>query len=66
MIHSKLRTWSNGRLVTWSQNRCVKCQRFLTKKELKYCPKHAKEQARLDGNKAVIKYRLKNEGIFHV
>lgn len=46
---SNLRTfhteWINGKNVikldTWIQKKCEKCKRFLKKRQLKYCDRHA-------------------------
>ena len=29
------------KLLTWSQNRCVICKKFLSKHQKKYCAKHS-------------------------
>ena len=58
-LHSKM---VNGirkgvNLVTWSQRRCEKCKRFLSKHQQKYCstcqPKIRKEQMRVIDSKRV-------------
>lgn len=36
---SRSRNYSHGRLVEWIQRRCVRCQRFLGKKQLVHCSK---------------------------
>jgi hypothetical protein len=42
-------------LISWGQRRCIKCQRFLSKRELKYCKDCAKtanrEQKKLNMKK---------------
>jgi hypothetical protein len=41
-IHrSRTRIYSNNKLLSWSQLRCQKCQRFLSVYGHKYCPKCA-------------------------
>ena len=40
--HKRLRTYDwKMRLITWTQNRCVICQRFLSEKQQKYCLVHS-------------------------
>jgi len=36
---SECRNYSNGKLVSWSQRRCIECLRFLGKYEHKHCSK---------------------------
>jgi rRNA maturation endonuclease Nob1 len=38
------RTYSSGKLKTWIQRRCDKCQRFLTKEEKKFCSRCAPKE----------------------
>ena len=33
----KTRLYSNNKLISWTQRQCEKCQRFLSKREEKYC-----------------------------
>lgn len=44
------RLYSSYKLVTWSQRRCIKCQRFLSKKQQKYC-KPCSDKVKLEYNK---------------
>jgi hypothetical protein len=34
------RYYSDGKLKTWSQRRCIICQRFLTINQKRFCDKH--------------------------
>lgn len=33
----RTRIYNNGILISWNQRRCEKCQRFLSRRQLKYC-----------------------------
>lgn len=37
MNKDRLIQW--GKLVSWRQRRCIRCQKFLAKREFKYCDK---------------------------
>jgi len=40
------RLHSGGRLIAWSQRRCVICQRFLSLKQKRYCSNHGSHKER--------------------
>ena len=40
MPTTAFRNYSNGKLSTWSQRRCIICQRFLSNDQNRYCKEH--------------------------
>jgi hypothetical protein len=43
MLRKILFSYSNGSLQSWSQRRCKRCSKFLSKRQQLYCSKHAYE-----------------------
>jgi hypothetical protein len=65
-IRRYIRIWGTtvSKLSTWSQRRCVKCQRFLSKNQNKYCANCAEESYRLkDLNQRRDKYFVEHPNI---
>jgi hypothetical protein len=48
-------------LVTWTQRRCEKCKRFLSKHQQKYCSKCAPEKHKVDSMERNRKYYKDSE-----
>jgi hypothetical protein len=54
------RIYLHGKLVAWSQRRCVKCQRFLAKFQKLYCSKCADKIEKERSIKRCSEWRDKN------
>ena len=61
-----LRCYSNGKLVSWIQQRCQVCQRFLSKNytswRRKFCSGCAKKEARINARE----YRRNHKDYFNL
>jgi hypothetical protein len=56
-VYLMVKLFSHGRLISWIQNRCVVCERFLGGKERIYCETHYIEIQKMDTISRMRRYR---------
>ena len=59
IFKGRTRIFSGGKLILWSQNKCKKCQRFLSKNQIEFCDRCAKK-SRLESHRKSVKKWLSN------